>query len=279
VNSWPARRRFRLPQAPPCPPRELVAADFVYTIKRFCGPALRSEWLYQWENARILVLSEPRRRVLAEKLPFPYDEPVTGLRTLDRHRFEVRLAEPAPRFTQLFASPTLCGAVAREVIERYAAGPQAHPLGTGPFTLAQWRRASRIALVRNPRFREQRFAGAPAEGDAAAQAVAQRLAGTRARRVDRIELDIIEESQPRWLAFLNGEHDVVQVPSDLAALVGGYTADMVALRRAIALAYDSAKEIRLARGGQVRPVGGNRGVRGRAGGRVLHGCAAVAAWR
>jgi ABC-type transport system substrate-binding protein len=181
--------------------------------------------------------------------------------------------------------------VAREVIERYAADPQAHPVGTGPFMLAQWRRASRIVLVRNPRFREQRFSGAPAEGDAAAQAVAQRLAGTRAPRVDRIELDIIEESQPRWLAFLNGEHDAVQVPSDLAALavpdgrlapylarrgitleravapsvahtffnfddplVGGYTPDKVALRRAIALAYDSAKEIRLARGGQALPA-------------------------
>jgi hypothetical protein len=32
-------------------------------------------------------------------------------------------------------------------------------------------------------------------------------------------------------------------------------------------------------GGQVRPVGGNRRVCGRAGGKVLHGCAAAAAWR
>jgi ABC-type transport system substrate-binding protein len=272
-------------------PRELVAADFVYTIKRFYDPALRSEWLYQWENAKILGLSELRRRVLDEKKPFPYDEPVAGLRALDRHRFEVRLAAPAPRLASNFASPTLAGAVAREVIERYVDDPQAHPVGTGPFMLAQWRRASRIVLVRNPRFREQRFAGEAPDDDAALQAAARRLAGARAPLVDRIELDIVEESQPRWLAFLNGEHDAIAVPVDLAALavpggrlapylarrgitheravsssvthsffnfddplVGGYTPAKVALRRATMLAYDSGEEIRLVRSGQALPA-------------------------
>ena len=272
-------------------PRELVAADFVYTIKRFFDPALRSEWLYQWENAKLLGLNELRKRVLEQKKPFPYDEPVAGLRALDRYRFEVQLEAPAPRLAQNFASPTLAGAVAREVIERYNADPQAHPVGTGPFMLAQWRRASRVVLVRNPRFREQVFDGAPADGDVAAQAVARRLAGARAPLVDRIELDIVTESQPRWLAFLNGEHDAIHMPPDLAPLavpggelapylvrrgvrleravsssvthtffnfddplVGGYTPDKVALRRAVMLAYDSAAEIRLARGGQALPA-------------------------
>ncbi len=271
--------------------RELVAADFVYTIKRFFDPALRSEWLYRWENAKLLGLNELRKRVLEQKKPFPYDEEVPGLRTLDRYRFEIRLSEPSPRLPNLLASVTLCGAVAREVIERYAADPQAHPVGTGPFMLQQWRRASRIVLVKNPRFREQRFAGDPAEGDLAAQAIAKRLAGARAPLVDRLEFDIIEESQPRWLAFLNGEHDVVSMPVDLASLgvpggrlapylvrrgvqldrqmapttahtffnfddplVGGYTPEKIALRRAVMLAYDSAAEARLVRGGQAVPA-------------------------
>lgn len=268
-------------------PRELVAADYVYSIKRLYDPALRSEHLYFWENAKILGLSELRQRALKAKIPFPYDEPVAGLRALDRYRFEVRLAAPAPRFAFLFTNPNIAGAVAREVIEAYADDPNAHPVGTGPFMLAQWRRASRVVLVRNPRFRVETFSAEPPADDAWAQALAERLRGQRAPLVDRIELDVIEESQPRWLAFLRGEHDGVELPTSFGPqalpggklapylaqrgmvvqrslepavshtffnfddpLVGGYGADKVALRRAIALAYSSAEELRLVRGGQ-----------------------------
>ena len=268
-------------------PRELVAADQVYSIKRFFDPALRSEHLYQWENVKLLGLSELRQRALKDKTPFDYDAPVAGLRVLDRYRLELRLAEPAPRLLALLANVTTAGAMAREVIEAYAADNNAHPVGTGPFRLKEWRRASRIVLVKNRRFREQRFDAAPAADDAAAQAVARRLQGARAPLLDRIEIDVIVEDQPRWLAFLRGEHDLHTLPSpfagqampqgrlapylaqrgifvqsDLAAsishtffnfddaLVGGYGPERVALRRAIALAYSSAEELRLVRNGQ-----------------------------
>jgi ABC-type transport system substrate-binding protein len=268
-------------------PRELVAADYVYSIKRLFDPALRTEHLYQWENLQLLGLAELRRRAIAQKVPFPYDEPVPGLQVLDRYRFAFRLAQPVPRFAHHLANTSICGAVAREVIERYADDPNAHPVGTGPFMLASWRRASRTVLVRNPRFREQRFAADPAPGDAAAQAIAQHLQGARAPLLHRIEFDVIEESQPRWLAFLRGEHDAIELPTNFApqampagrvapylaargvwgrrelspsiahtyfnfndALVGGYAPQQVALRRAIALAYDAQEEIRRVRGGQ-----------------------------
>jgi ABC-type transport system substrate-binding protein len=259
-------------------PRELVAADYVYSFKRFYDPAIRTEHLYQFENEKILGLSELRATALKARTPFPYDAEVPGLRALDRYRIEFVLAAPSPRFAQLLAGWTT-GAVAREVIEAYADDPQAHPVGTGPFRLAQWRRASRIVLERNPRFREQVFhtVGAAPE----LQPLAAQLAGARAPRVDRVEIDIVEESQPRWLAFLNGEHDVLTVPRDLGQVampggqlapflqrqgvvaerqingvahtfinqddpvVGGLAPERVALRRAILLAFDSAEELRL----------------------------------
>ena len=49
------------------------------------------------------------------------------------------------------------GALAREVVEFYGDKVGEHPVGTGPYRLAQWRRSSLIALERNPRFREQRY--------------------------------------------------------------------------------------------------------------------------
>jgi len=271
--------------------RELTAADQVYSIKRYYDPALRSEHLYQFENVGILGLSELRRRALKDRTAFPYDTEVAGLRVLDRYRFEVRLAEPAPRLAYVFASPGYAGAVAREVVEAYAADPMAHPVGTGPFRLTQWRRGSFIVLERNPLFREQVYDSAAPAGDAAAEAVAQRLRGQRLPMLDRIECSVIEEAQPRWLAFLGGEHDVLTLPAQIAPLampggrlapflarrgviahrtltaavshtffnfdnpmVGGLTPPQVALRRAVALGFDSAQEVRLVLGGQAEPA-------------------------
>ena len=268
-------------------PRELTAADYVYSIKRFYDPRVKTEHLYQFENAQVLGLSALRRRALATKTPFPYDVEVEGLRAVDRYRFEVRLAQPQPRFIHVFASPQLAGALAREVVEAYADDLMAHPVGTGPFMLAHWRRGSFIRLQRNPRFRPQVFDAEPAPGDDAAQAIAQQLRGRRLPLLDQVEVNIIDESQPRWLAFAGGELDVLELPQDFAPVavpggtlaphlarrgvqaqqvvsadvqltffnfddpvVGGYTSEKVALRRAVALAYDKAAEIRLARGGQ-----------------------------
>lgn len=272
-------------------PRELTAADYVYSIKRFYDPRIKTEHLYQFENAGVLGLSALRRRALADKTPFPYDVEVEGLRTLDRYRFEVRLALPQPRFIHVFASTQLAGALAREVVEAYADDLMAHPVGTGPFMLSQWRRGSFIRLQRNPRFRTQVFDAEPAPGDEAAQAIARQLGGRRLPLLDQVEVQIIDETQPRWLAFAGGELDVLELPQDFAPVavpggtlaphlarrgvqaqqvvgadvqltffnfddpvVGGYTPDKVALRRAVALAYDKAAEVRLVRGGQGIPA-------------------------
>ena len=272
--------------------RELTAADYVYSLKRHYDPTFKSPNLSLLENAKLLGLSELRKKAIAGKQPFPYDTAVEGLRTLDRYTFEVRLAEPAPRFYYVLTDAGAMGAVAREVIEAYPGKAMEHPVGTGPFRLARWQRSAKIVLERNPNYREHRYDEQPAEGDAAAQAIARKLKGRKLPMLDRIEISIIEESQPRWLAFLNGEHDLLdRLPNEFAAvaipnnqlapqlakrgirmartplvdstfayfgmehpLVGGYTADKVALRRALALAFNVAEEIALVRRGQAIPA-------------------------
>ncbi len=271
--------------------RELTAADYVYVVKRFYDPSVKTERLYLFENAKVLGLSELRKKVLAARTPFPYDVEVAGLRTLDRYRFEVRLAEPSPRFADNFAAPQNVPGMAREAVEAYAADLMAHPVGTGPFRLVQWRRSSRVVLERNPGYRDVRFSAQAPAGDAQAQATARALAGVRLPLLDRIEASAIEESQPRWLAFLGGDHDTIRMPPSFAPIavpngklapylakrgvqmrqtlsasithtffnfddsqVGGYTPEKVALRRAIALAYDNAADIRLIYNGLALPA-------------------------
>ena len=159
--------------------RELTAADYVYSVKRHYDPKFKSPSLFQLENAKILGLSEVRKKAIANKTPFPYDTDVEGLRTLDRYTFEVRLAQPAPRFYYAFAEGAVMGAVAREVVEAHAGNEMAHPEATGPFRLAEWRRSAKIVLQRNPNNRDDVYDQSAAPDDARAQANAAQLAGKR----------------------------------------------------------------------------------------------------
>jgi ABC-type transport system substrate-binding protein len=146
-------------------------------------------------------------------------------------------------------------------------------------------------LERNPTYRDDVYQAQPAAGDAVGGAMAAQLRGRKLPFIDRVEVYIVEENQPRWLAFLNTEHDLVdELPYDFANLVipngqlapnlqrrdvqmdraprasvdmalfnmehpvvGGYTPEKVALRRAIGLAYSIDDEIRLVRKGQSIP--------------------------
>ena len=270
--------------------RELVAQDYVYTLKRHYDPATKSPNLYRLEAAKILGLTEQRAKIMAAKQPFPYDTEVAGLRALDRYTFEIKLAEPSPRFHQeALTDAGSFGAVAREVVELYGDKIMAHPVGTGPFKLAEWRRSSLIVLARNPGYREVLYDETPPADDARSVAIAKALKGKRLPMLDRVEISIIEESQPRWLSFLNRQTDFmdrlpnefssVAIPNNVIApnlakqgirmeqaplvdatlaslfnqdnpVIGGYTPDKVALRRAIALAYNSEEEVRVVRRGQ-----------------------------
>ena len=145
--------------------RELVAQDYVYAIKRHYDPRWKSSNLYLLENAKILGLSELRREVLKSKAPFPYDREVDGVRALDRYTLQFKLAETRPRFYQLLTDGSFTGAVAREVVEAYGDKIMEHPVGTGPFRLAEWRRASRIVLEKNLGFRDEFYDEEPPAGD------------------------------------------------------------------------------------------------------------------
>ncbi|HLL19912.1 MAG TPA: ABC transporter substrate-binding protein [Rubrivivax sp.] len=271
--------------------RELVAADYAYAIKRHYDPRWKSGNLYLFENAQILGLSELRKKLMAENKPFDYDAPVEGLRTLDRYTLQIKLGTPTPRFMYNFADGSLTGAMAREVVEAYGDKIGEHPVGTGPYLLTQWKRSSRIVLSKNPNYRERFYDEDVPQADARLHKVARDFKGKRLPLIDRVEISIIEEPQPRWLSFLNEEYDLLdQLPADFATsvipnnklaphlakrgiqmvrypradvsvsyfgmedpVVGGYEPHKVALRRAISLGVDLDREIRLVRRSQAIP--------------------------
>ena len=272
--------------------RELVAADYVYALKRFFDPRWKSPTIATLADQKMLGVNELREEAQRTKMPFDYDRPVEGLRALDRHTIQFNFAEPRPRFLQTLATGDLYGAVAREIVEAYGDQIAEHPVGTGPFRLAGWRRSSKIVLERNPGFREAFYDAEPNADDADGQALLARFGGRRLPMIDQVEISIIDEQQPRWLAFLQKQLDLLErLPAEFVDLaipngrlapnlsragvrmhrvlnsdvtltyfnmehpvVGGYSAEKVALRRAIGLAIDVDQEIRLYWRGQAVPA-------------------------
>ena len=210
-------------------PRELIAADHAYGLKRLLDPAVKSPWLWLVDGK--IVGSAEARAKAAKTGRFDYDAPIPGLEVVDRHTLRIRLTQPDLRFLYALAVPNTA-AVAREVVEAYGLDFGAHPVGTGPYLLGEYRRSSKIVLVANPGYRESMYVPAgpvPAE----AVPVAAALKGKKLPLPGRVEVSVIEEGQAQWLAFINREADLLErLPSDFVdeALADGKLKPALAAR-------------------------------------------------
>jgi oligopeptide transport system substrate-binding protein len=269
--------------------RELTAADYVYAWKRVLDPRMRSNSLQVFDGRFVgadAIVSSAK-----ETGKFDYEAPLEGLQALDRHTIRIKL-----NFAdyELLSNLTTVAtaAIAREVVEAYADGAgwvMANPVGTGPYRLKEWRRGQKSVLEANPTFRDEYF---PESGLPEDRAIVAKLKGKKIPFAGRVEVSIIEESNPRLLAFEQRDLDYLTVPPDLVPnvldaqnrlkprfaeqgivlargiqpaitytyfnmedpVVGGYTPDKIALRRAIGMAYNVDEEIRVLRAGQGVPA-------------------------
>ena len=268
--------------------RELTAEDFVYSYKRFLDPKNRSPWAFLLEG-KIEGLDE-----LAEAAKksgkFDYDAKVPGMRAVDRYTLEFRLKATDYIFPFVVAHVPF-GAVAREVIEAYSDDTQAHPVGTGPYILKQWQRAAKIVLETNPDYRGFTWDFAVAE-PAWDDPLVKTMRGRKMPQIGRVEISIIEEDQSRWLAFNQKELDIGGLPATFRPevfdadnrvkpkwteqgvtlfkaidpeitytyfnfrdpVVGGFSKEKIALRRAIIMGYNLDEEIRVVRRNQAVPA-------------------------
>ena len=269
--------------------RELTAADYAYSLKRLIDPKLRSPWAWLVEN-KIVGLDE-LAEAAKKSGKFDYDAKVGGLETPDKYTLRIRLKDTDYNLSYILAhEPT--SAVAREVIEAYrdeAGRAMSNPVGTGAYKLKQWVRSSKIILEANPDFRG--FTWNFTSSDPEDQALIAAMKGKKMPQVGRVEISIMEEDQARLLAFQNGELDLMNLEGPLAPnvldgdklrpefvkkgiklsrivdpsiiyiywnlqdpIVGGLSKEKVALRRAMAMAYNVDDEIKVVRNGQAVAV-------------------------
>ncbi len=266
--------------------RGLVAEDFVYPVKRLIDPKLRSPWAWLVED-KIVGLDE-LAEAAKKGAKFDYDKKIAGLEAVDRYTLRIRLKQTDYNLPFVLAhEPT--SAVAREVIEKYAdesGRAMSNPVGTGPYVLKDWVRASKIILEANPGYRGFLWEFKPGN-DPEDKRLVTEMKGKKMPQVGRVEISIIEEDQARLLAFEKGEIDIMNMEAPLAPnvldgavlkpafakrgvklsrfvdpeityhywnmqdpVVGGLTKEKIALRRAMAMAFSVEEEIRIVRNGQ-----------------------------
>ncbi|OWY40143.1 ABC transporter substrate-binding protein [Xenophilus sp. AP218F] len=260
--------------------RELTAEDYAYSLKRFADPKVNSPTGYLISSK--LAGLEALAKAASKSGKLDYSADVPGIKVLDKYTLQLTLSDTNFNLAYVLAMPHF-GAVAREVIEANASNTAAHPVGTGPYRLKEWKPGNKIVLEANPNYRKVVVNGKTVP-----------LAG-------RVEVSIIEEDQPRWLSFSNKQLDVLDVtPVPQTALpdflnidpknptkvsmkpafaktgiklerqrelevtyayfnmedpvVGGYGKDKIALRRAIAMAFPRNETIANIRRGQAVPV-------------------------
>jgi ABC-type transport system substrate-binding protein len=260
--------------------RELTAEDYVYSFKRIFDPKVRSYWLYLFEG-NLEGLDEPLAAA-RKGGTWDYDAPLAGLRVLDRFTLQIRFRRPNYGF-EWWLTTNPFSAVAREVVEAYKDASNRvmeNPVGTGAYRLKEWRRGQKIVLEANPNYREEHY---PESADPEDRERVAKMKGKRLPQIGRVEVSIIEESNPQLLAFGNGELDYVNVPADLVGnvigpgntlkpefgakgttlhrvtqpalsytyfnmedpVVGGYTPDRIALRRAMIMGFNTDEMIKV----------------------------------
>ncbi|NLE41877.1 MAG: hypothetical protein GX615_08615 [Lentisphaerae bacterium] len=173
--------------------REVVAADVVYSLKRLADAKLGSPgyWTIEGKIEGVEAFYEASK----DQAPTDYSREIAGLRALDEHTVEMRLAAPSPDFLWVLAMP-YTAIVPREAVERYGADFESVEVGTGPYRLVTWRRNYRYAFERRP-------------GRDIARDATPLLPDARdALPIERIVYLVMEDPSTRWLSFLSGGLDV-----------------------------------------------------------------------
>jgi ABC-type transport system substrate-binding protein len=263
-------------------PRELTAQDFAYSCMRLLDPAVKSPSAYLFRG-KIVGLDAAAARAKTTGR-FDYNAKIAGLEVIDRYTLRFHLVHTDYQFGYVLAQPSY-SVVAREVVEAYGDEIGAHPVGTGAYMLKEWVPGARIVLEANPEYRGFVWNFASGDDMRDRELVAS-MKGKTMPQIGRAEISIVEDEDLGWAAFRANQLDITEIPrrivqgspeSDqvrrelrergIAAyrsyspgiryasfnfrdpVVGGFAPDKVALRRAIAMAYDPEEEMRVVRKG------------------------------
>jgi len=221
--------------------RELVAADYVYGVRRLADPRVLCPilptlkqnilGLREYGDALEAALQEERRKrevaagaaynrkqdEVLDPVRLDYGAyPLPGAREVDSHTFEIVLKQPYPQILYWMALP-LFAPVPKEapdfynqrvLLERSITFAR-NPVGTGPYRLAEIDPTNQFVLERNPGFRKELYPSLPrpAASDAKGLAVyealrAEGMLADAGRRLPMVDR-IVLRMEKEWIPRWN----------------------------------------------------------------------------
>lgn len=204
--------------------RELVAADYVYEIKRLANPRLSSP-IFGLMSEHIVGLKalgdilEKASRAHPDMELNLNDFPLAGAEVVDRYTYRIRIKGKYPQFIYWLAMPFFAP-VPWEADAFYAQPGMAdknltldwQPVGTGAYYLSENNPNRRMVLTKNPYYHGETY---PEDGDAVdRQAGLLADAGKPLPFVDKAVFSLEKETIPYWSKFLQGYYDSSGISSD-----------------------------------------------------------------
>ena len=199
--------------------RELVAADYVYELKRIARPKIESPSL---EIFKQIVGMDDLVKALEADVKSGKIDPdgwidlrkysLAGVDAPDDHTLRIRIRGKFPQFVYWLAM-TFTAPLPWEAERFYALPGMAKreltldmwPVGTGPFMLTRNRPLRELLLERNPNYRGDTYPCTGEPGDEASGLLKD--CGKRLPMVDGVKFVYEKEAIPFWNKFLQGYYD------------------------------------------------------------------------
>ena len=204
--------------------REVIAADYVYQIKRLAHPWLHSP-IYGLMSEYIIGLKEYAANLQSAAQQAPrnayldldrYD--IAGVSVTGRYAYQIAIKGKYPQFQYWLAMPFF--APVPHEAERFYRQPGMeanlsldwYPVGSGPYMLAVNNPNRMMVMQRNPNFAGEAYPSEGEPGDRESGMLDD--AGRAMPFIDKVVYSLEKEGIPYWNKFLQGYYDASGISSD-----------------------------------------------------------------
>ena len=204
--------------------RRVLAADYVYQIKRLVHPELHtpiagvmSEYIVGLKDYAATLQQAVKQHPDAYLDLNVY--PLSGVQMVDDSTYRITVRGKYPQFVYWLAMPFF-SPMPQEAVRFYAQHGMRErnltldwwPVGSGPYYLSENDPNRRMKLARNPNYHSELYPTEGEPGDAQAGLLAD--AGKPLPLTDQVVFSLEKETIPYWNKFLQGYYDASGISSD-----------------------------------------------------------------